>query len=46
MEPGDNRLANTVWTRRKRNPVTGVMEDVRPARLTEMRAWIHAVYEI
>jgi hypothetical protein len=46
MEPGDARVAHTRRTRRVRNKVTGVMEDRLPARLTEMRSFIHAVYEI
>lgn len=46
MEPGDARRAHTGFTRRRRNPSTGLMEDVKPKRLNEMRAWMHAVYEI
>ncbi|MBT1162773.1 hypothetical protein [Bifidobacterium sp. SO1] len=46
MEPGDNRRARTMHTKRKRNMHTGYMEDVKPARLTEMRSFIHSVYEI
>lgn len=46
MEPGDMRRAHTGFTRRRRNPDTGLMEDVTPKRLNEMRAWMHAVYEI
>ena len=45
MEPGDGRRANTGYTRRKRGK-DGQMHDVRPARLTEMRNFIHSVYEI
>ena len=45
MEPGDGRRANTGYTRRKRGK-DGRMHDVRPARLTEMRNFIHSVYEI
>lgn len=46
MEPGDGRTAHTGFTRRRRNPDTGLMENVKPKRLNEMRAWMHAVYEI
>lgn len=46
MEPGDQRKANTMFTRRRRNKDTGLMEDVKPRRLTEMRSWIRAVYRI
>lgn len=45
MEPGDGRLANTGYTRRKRGK-DGRMHDVTPPRLTEMRNFIHSVYEI
>lgn len=45
MEPGDGRLANTAYTRRRRGK-DGLMHDVKPKRLTEMRNFIHAVYEI
>ena len=45
MEPGDDRLANTGYTRRKRGK-DGQMHDVTPERLTEMRNFIHSVYEI
>lgn len=45
MEPGDGRRANTGYTRRKRGK-DGQMHDVKPARLTEMRNFIHSVYEI
>lgn len=41
---GDHRKANTPYTRRKR--VDGVMRDVTPARLTEMRSFLHGVYAI
>lgn len=44
MGPGDKRLANTRWTTRKRDKATGKMRDVTPARLTEMRSFIHAAY--
>lgn len=44
MTPGDGRRANTAFTRRKR--VHGVMRNVTPARLTEMRSYIHAVYQV
>jgi hypothetical protein len=44
MEPGDQRLAHTIWTKRKRNKETGQMENVTPKRLTEMRSFIHAAY--
>lgn len=46
MKPGDDRKANTLNTRRVRNPQTGRMEDVTPKRLTEMRSWIRSVYQI
>ena len=45
MKPGDGRLANTIFTRRKRGE-DGLMHDVTPARLTEMRNYVHSVYEI
>ena len=45
MEPGDGRFANTMWTRRRRGS-DGAMHDVRPKRLTEMRSYIRAVYQI
>lgn len=44
MGPGDQRLAHTRWTTRKRDKTTGQMRDVTPARLTEMRSFIHAAY--
>ncbi|OZG49863.1 hypothetical protein [Bombiscardovia coagulans] len=44
LEPGDKRLAHTIWTRRTYNKQTGKMETVTPKRLTEMRSWIKAVY--
>lgn len=46
MEPGDQRDARTMHTRRVRNKKTGVMENRKPKRLTEMRSFIHSVYEI
>ena len=46
MEPGDGRDAHTGFTRRKRNKTTGLMENVKPKRLTEMRAYMRAVYQI
>lgn len=46
MEPGDSRTANTTRMHRVRNKETGQMEDRLPKRLTEMRSFIHAVYEI
>ncbi len=46
MEPGDGRLANTTRTHRVRSKETGRMEDRLPKRLSEMRSFIHAVYEI
>lgn len=44
MQPGDQRDVHTGFTSRKR--VDGVMRDVTPKRLTEMRSWIHGVYQI
>ena len=46
MEPGDGRLAHTTRTHRVRSKETGRMEDRLPKRLSEMRSFIHAVYEI
>lgn len=46
MKPGDARKARTMHTKRRRNMDTGYMEDVKPARLNEMRSFIHSVYEI
>ncbi len=46
MDDMDARRAHTQYTRRRRSRTTGLMEDVKPKRLTEMRAFIHAVYQI
>ena len=45
MKPGDGRRANTQYTKRVRGK-DGVMRDATPARLTEMRSWLHASYAI
>lgn len=46
MDAGDPRRAHTQFTRRRRNKQTGLMEDAKPRRLTEMRSFVHAVYQI
>lgn len=46
LASGDDRLANTRYTRRRRDKATGEMRDVTPKRLTEMRSYIHAVYQV
>lgn len=43
---GKTAHAHTYITRRRRNPETGQMENVKPRRLSEMRSYIHQVYGV
>lgn len=53
MEPRDPKVssgktahAHTYITRRRRNAKTGLMENVKPRRLSEMRSYIHQAYSV
>ena len=53
MEPRDPKRssgktahAHTYITRRRRNPKTGRMEDVKPRRLSEMRSYVYQMYAV